>query len=70
MKVEKCADAKERVDIQKGSDYCKMCYRKQGKVGTRTEKRKKCNKSRLGCPICKEQICEDCSKSGYNRHQK
>ena len=42
MRVDKCADVKERVGIQKGSDYCKMCYRQQGKVGTRAEKRKKC----------------------------
>ena len=59
-KVETCADVKVRVDIQKGGDYCKMCYRKQGKVGTAQVRRQKSNSSRLGCPICKEHICDDC----------
>ena len=68
-KVEMCADVKERVDIKKCGDYCKMCYRKQGKAGTKAQKKKKCNKSRLGCPICKEHICEDCWKSGYDKHK-
>ena len=70
MRLEKCADVKDRVDLKKsGSDYCKMCYRKQGKVGTFNQKRKKCSKSRLGCPFCKEPVCDNCWKSGYDRHQ-
>ena len=69
-RVEKCADVKERVDIQKGGDYCKMCYRKLGKGGTKNERKKKCNKSRLGCPICREHICEDCWNSGYDMHKR
>ena len=68
QKVETCKDVKERVDIMKNSKYCKMCYRKQGKVGTVAERLKKCNTSRLGCPICKEHICDDCWKSGYDKH--
>ena len=68
QKVETCKDVKERVDIMKNSKYCKMCYRKRGKVGTAAERKKKCNTSRLGCPICKEHICDDCWKSGYDKH--
>ena len=68
QKVETCKDVKERVDIMKNSKYCKMCYRKQGKVGTVAERLKKCNTSCLGCPICKEHICDDCWKSGYDKH--
>ena len=49
--------------------YCKMCYRKQGKAGSKPQKKKKCNTSRLGCPICKEHICEDCWKLGYDKHK-
>ena len=64
----------------KGCDYCKMCYRKQsekdkkqgkkkqGKKSAFAERKKKCNSSRLGCPICKEHICDDCWKSGYDKH--
>ena len=47
-KVEMCADVKEMVDIKKCGDYCKMCYRKQGNAGTKAQKKKKCNTSRLG----------------------
>ena len=69
MKVETCKDVKERVDIMKGGNYCKMCYRKQDKKGsTFPERKKKCNTTRLGCPICKEHVCEDCWKSGYDKH--
>ena len=68
-KVETCADVKERVNIKKGGHYCKMCYRKQGKVGTAQEKRKRCKLSRLGCPFCQEHICTDCWKSGYDKHK-
>ena len=33
QKVETCNDVTEKVDIMKGGDYCKMCYRKQSKKG-------------------------------------
>ena len=59
----------ERVNLNKNSKYCKMCYRKQGDVGTVKERTKKCNASRLGCVICEEHICKDCWDSGYDRHQ-
>lgn len=69
MRVEKCADVKDRVNINSGNSYCKMCYRKQGEVGTAKDRRKKCKFSRLGCPFCKEHVCLVCWKSGYDRHQ-
>ena len=69
--MEKCADVKDRVDLNKsGSAYCKMCYRNTAGGGTKKERLKKCNNSRLGCSFCKETICDDCWNSGYDQNQK
>ena len=63
IQTDKCAE--RPADIGKGSDYCKMCYRKQlsathanGKPLNAQEKRMKCKSSRLGCPqpSCMEHI--------------
>lgn len=54
-----------RVDLDKGSCYCKSCYRFV-KVEPKNEGKKTkelqglCNKSRLGCAQCREHICESC----------
>ena len=68
VKTKKCSTV--RVNLGRGSDYCRMCYRKQEKNGTAKEKRKKCTNSQMGCPICDERVCKDCWNSGYDLHQK
>ena len=62
----KCTTA--RVNIGKGSKYCKMCFRKQGDEGTAAQRKKKCKFSRCGCPVCEEHICTSCWAVGYDLH--
>ena len=57
------------VDLGKGCSYCRMCYRNTGMTSSNAEKKKKCNMSRLGCAICREQICKECWESDYDKHQ-
>ena len=67
--TDKCTS--ERVDLgQTGSDYCRMCYRKQKKGLKFNEKRKLCNNARLGCAVCKEPVCDECWDLGYDLHNK
>ncbi len=60
----------ERVNLGlKSKRYCRMCYRKQVSTELKAKKRKeRCRNSRLGCPVCKEPICWECWKEGYDRH--
>ena len=63
-----------RVELLKGSQYCRQCYKvlketDAGKGLSAKEKKKKCRASRLGCSTCDEPICEDCWDSGYWRHE-
>lgn len=73
MKTKQCST--ERVELKNrkgkliGCQYCKMCYRKQPSELSRAQKISNCSYSRLGCPQCKETICNDCWKAGYDRHQ-
>ena len=66
------------VDLDKGSSYCRMCYRnnkgavgKDGKKLTVAQRKKKpcCGSSRMGCVQCDEHICDDCWKKGYDKHK-
>jgi hypothetical protein len=68
VKTNKCTS--ERVDLGlKAGRYCRMCYRKQVSTELKAEERKgRCRTSRLGCAICKEPICMECWKEGYDRH--
>ena len=68
LKTKKCVNV--RVNLRKGSDYCKMCYRRQDKELTNSQKRKLCNSSRLGCVQCGEHVCEACWDEGYDMHSK
>ena len=77
IQTDKCVE--RAVDISKGSDYCKMCYRKQlgatranGKPLSAQWKRRKCKSSRPGCsqPSCMEHICKLCWTEGYDKHKK
>ena len=46
-----------------------MCYRKQVSTELKAKERKaRCRTSGMGCPICKEPICKECWKEGYDRH--
>ena len=56
LKTKKCST--ERVNLEKGSCYCRMCYMKQDKTLTYATKRKKCNTSRMGCEIFWELVCK------------
>ena len=73
--------AEKQVDLQKGSSYCMMCYRKSngdGVIGADGKKvssvlRKKPPYSKyasLGCPFCDEVICQDCWVEGCDMHMK
>ena len=75
VKTSKCIN--ERVRLAVGSNYCRMCYRSQfgamkpdGSKKTSDEKKRDCNRSAMGCKICKEPICKDCWSKGYDIHQK
>ena len=48
-----------------------MCYRKQPttELSLSAKERRKTNRtSAMGCPICKEPICKECWKEGYDKH--
>ena len=59
-----------RVDLKKGTQYCRMCYRNQPDTMSRSEKLKNSKSSRLGCPQCNEQVCKVCWEKGYDKHLK
>ena len=62
VKIDKCTE--ERVTLQKGGCYCRMCYAGLKDLNlTKAEKRKKANKSTMGCGWCKVLVCGDCWKS-------
>ena len=58
----------KRVNLEKGTDYCKQCYRER--EGTKQQKLKGITKSSMGCPPCNELICKKCWAKGYDMHQK
>ena len=62
----------ERVDIGKGSSYCRLCYRthktNSSEKNSASVIKKKCQSFRLGCKGCKEQVCIKCWKS-YEHNQ-
>jgi hypothetical protein len=69
VKMNKCTSDRVNLGLKSG-EYCRMCYQKQ--VSTELVKAKgrkqRCRTSRLGCAICKEPICMECWKEGYDRH--
>ena len=54
----------KRVGLKRGSQHCRMCYRKQcngteeERARSKLEKQKACNSSTMGCPSCDELICK------------
>jgi hypothetical protein len=64
----KCTDVRVSLGMVSGS-YCRMCYRKQLTTELSAKKRRKTSRtSAMGCPVCKEPICKECWKEGYNKH--
>jgi len=64
----KCTDVRVSLWLESGS-YCRMCYRKQLTTELLVkERRRRCRTSQMGCPICKEPICNECWKEGYDKH--
>ena len=63
-----CTDVRVNLGLKAGK-YCRMCYRKQLPTGlSAKERQKRCRTSALGCSICKEPICKECWKEGYDKH--
>jgi hypothetical protein len=66
--MNKCTNVRVSLGLESGS-YCRMCYRKQLTTELLAkERRKRCRTSAMGSPICKEPICKECWKEGYNKH--
>jgi hypothetical protein len=67
-----CTD--KRVNLGRGSQHCRMCYRKQcngteeERARSKKEKMAACSSSRMGCPSCDEMICTKCWTEGYDLH--
>ena len=58
----------ERMNLDTGNQYCRMCWRKCDDSLSGKEKKKKCKYSRMGCLICQEHICKGCWEEGYDKH--
>jgi hypothetical protein len=64
----------KRVGLKRGSQFCRMCYRKQcngteeERARSMREKQNACKFSTMGCPSCDELICKDYWAEGYDRH--
>jgi hypothetical protein len=68
VKTNKCTGKRVNLVLKLGK-YCAMCYQKQVSTELKAKERKgRCRTSSLGCPICKEPICMECWKEGYNKH--
>ena len=64
----KCTDVRVSLGMVSGS-YCRMCYRKQLTTElSAKDRQQRCRTSRMGCLICKEPICKECWKEGYDKH--
>ncbi len=69
LKMNKCTGEQVSLGMGKQSRYCSMCYRKQLGMELKANERKaRCRTSGMGCSICKEPICKECWKEGYDRH--
>ena len=68
VKTDQCTNVWVSLGMELGT-YCQMCYRKKLTTElTAKERKKTCRTSRLGCAICKEPICTECWKEGYDKH--
>ena len=68
LKINRCTGERVNLGLKSGR-YCGMCYRKQVSTELKAKERKgRCRTSSLGCAICKQPICMECWKEGYDRH--
>ena len=68
VKTDQCTNMWVSLGMESGT-YCRRCYRKQLTTELLAkERRKRCRTSAMGCPICKELICKECWKEGYDKH--
>ena len=64
----KCTDVRVSLGMKSGK-YCRMCHRKQLTTELSSKDRQqRCRTSAMGCLICKEPICKECWKEGYDKH--
>jgi hypothetical protein len=64
----KCTNVWVSLGLSSGK-YCRMCYRKQLTTELSSKDRQqRCRTSAMGCLICKEPICKECWKEGYDKH--
>jgi hypothetical protein len=65
----KCTVVRVSLGMQLGICYCRMCYRKQLTTELSAKERMKTSRtSAMGCAVCKEPICKECWKEGYDKH--
>ena len=66
--MNKCTDVQVSL-VMKSGKYCRMCYRKQLTTElSSNDRQQRCRTSAMGCPICKEPICKEYWKEGYDKH--
>ncbi len=69
LKTNKCTADRVSLGMKSGG-YCRMCYRKQACTDLKANDRiQRCRTSAMGCAVCKEPICKECWKEGYNKHK-
>ena len=61
-----CTNDRQLLSNCTSGQYCRQCYRDQKSlVLTTNEKWRNCRFTRMGCPACKEPICDECWDNGY-----
>ncbi len=69
VKTDKCTNVRVSLGM-KSRAYCQMCYRKQVTIELHASERiKRCRTAAMGYAICKEPICKECWKEGYDKHE-
>ena len=64
LRVRGCTSV--RVRVRNSGEYCRQCYKnhsgidEDGNKLNKSQKKKQCNKSYLGCGSCLQPICESC----------
>jgi hypothetical protein len=68
LKTNKCIADRVSLGMKLGG-YCRMCYQKQACTDLKANNRiPRCRTSAIECAVCKEPICKECRKEGYNKH--
>eukprot|EP00956_Cyclotella_meneghiniana_P035911 scaffold119336_cov63-Cyclotella_meneghiniana.AAC.1 len=64
LRVRGCTNV--RVKVRNSGEYCRVCYKNHpgvdanGNKLNKSEKKKECYKSYLGCGNCLQPVCESC----------